>query len=103
GLRKRLELLKNNPELKANLWKIATALQSGLKAEGFNIGKTQSVVTPVILSGTEAEAAQMIIDLRENYGIFCSIVIYPVVPKDVMMLRIIPTSVHTLDDVQYTI
>lgn len=103
GLRKRLELLKKNPELKANLWKIASALQNGLKAEGFNIGRTQSVVTPVILSGTEAEAAQMIIDLRENYGIFCSIVIYPVVPKDIMMLRLIPTAVHSLDDVQYTI
>ena len=103
GLRKRLELLKKNPELKANLWNIASALQNGLKAEGFNIGRTQSVVTPVILSGTEAEAAQMIIDLRENYGIFCSIVIYPVVPKDIMMLRLIPTAVHSLDDVQYTI
>lgn len=103
GLRKRLELLKNNPELKANLWKVAKSLQDGLKEEGFNIGRTQSVVTPVILSGTEAEAAQMIIDLRENFGVFCSIVIYPVVPKDIMMLRIIPTAVHTLDDVQYTI
>lgn len=103
GLMKRLELLKNNPELKANLWKVAKSLQDGLKEEGFNIGRTQSVVTPVILSGTEAEAAQMIIDLRENFGVFCSIVIYPVVPKDIMMLRIIPTAVHTLDDVQYTI
>lgn len=103
GLRKRLELLKKNPELKENLWKIASALQNGLKAEGFNIGRTQSVVTPVILSGTEAEAAQMIIDLRENFGIFCSIVIYPVVPKDIMMLRLIPTAVHSQDDVQYTI
>jgi len=103
GLRKRLELLRTNPELKANLWKVASTLQEGLKKEGFNIGRTQSVVTPVILSGTEAEAAQMIIDLRENYGIFCSIVIYPVVPKDIMMLRIIPTAVHTLDDVAYTI
>lgn len=103
GLRKRLELLKKNPQLKDNLWKIANALQSGLKKEGFNIGRTQSVVTPVILNGTEAEAAQMIIDLRENYGIFCSIVIYPVVPKDIMMLRIIPTAVHTLEDVEYTI
>lgn len=103
GLRKRLELLKTNPELKDNLWKIASALQDGLKKEGFNIGRTQSVVTPVILSGTEAEAAQMIIDLRENYSIFCSIVVYPVVPKDIMMLRIIPTAVHTLDDVKQTI
>lgn len=103
GLRKRLELLKTRPELKANLWKIVHALQDGLKKEGFNIGKTESPVTPVILSGTEAEAAQMIIDLRENYRIFCSIVIYPVVPKDIMMLRIIPTASHTLEDVMKTI
>ena len=103
GLKKRFELLKNNPELKENLWKVATALQKGLVKEGFNIGHTQSVVTPVILNGTEAEAAQMIIDLRENYAIFCSIVIYPVVPKGVMMLRIIPTAVHSLEDVEYTI
>jgi glycine C-acetyltransferase len=103
GLRKRLELLKNRPELKDNLWKIVRALQDGLKAKGFNIGRTQSPVTPVILSGTESEAAQMIIDLRENYSIFCSIVIYPVVPKDIMMLRIIPTAEHTLEDVNMTI
>jgi glycine C-acetyltransferase len=103
GLRKRLELLRTKPELKDNLWKIVNALQSGLKAKGFNIGRTQSPVTPVILSGTESEAAQMIIDLRENYSIFCSIVVYPVVPKDVMMLRIIPTAEHTLEDVAMTI
>jgi glycine C-acetyltransferase len=103
GLRKRLELLRTKPELKDNLWKIVNALQSGLKAKGFNIGRTQSPVTPIILSGTESEAAQMIIDLRENYSIFCSIVVYPVVPKDIMMLRIIPTAVHTLEDVNLTI
>jgi glycine C-acetyltransferase len=103
GLRKRLELLKTRPELKENLWKVVKALQDGLKSKGFNIGRTQSPVTPVILSGTESEAAQMIIDLRENYSIFCSIVIYPVVPKDIMMLRIIPTADHTLDDVNTTI
>ena len=103
GLRKRLELLRTKPELKDNLWKIVNALQTGLKAKGFNIGRTQSPVTPVILSGTESEAAQMIIDLRENYSIFCSIVVYPVVPKDIMMLRIIPTAEHTLDDVAKTI
>jgi glycine C-acetyltransferase len=103
GLRKRLELLKTKPELKANLWKVVKALQEGLKSKGFNIGRTESPVTPVILSGTESEAAQMIIDLRENYSIFCSIVIYPVVPKDIMMLRIIPTADHTLEDVNTTI
>jgi glycine C-acetyltransferase len=103
GLRKRLELLRTKPELKDNLWKVVNALQSGLKAKGFNIGRTTSPVTPVILSGTESEAAQMIIDLRENYSIFCSIVVYPVVPKDIMMLRIIPTAEHTLEDVAMTI
>jgi glycine C-acetyltransferase len=103
GLRKRLELLKNKPELKANLWKVVKALQEGLKSKGFNIGRTESPVTPVILTGTESEAAQMIIDLRENYSIFCSIVIYPVVPKDIMMLRIIPTADHTIEDVNITI
>jgi glycine C-acetyltransferase len=103
GLRKRLELLKKNPEMKDKLWTIATAFQKGLKERGFNIGRTESVVTPVILSGNESEAAQLTIDLRENYGIFCSIVVYPVVPKDILMLRIIPTAVHTLEDVNYTL
>jgi glycine C-acetyltransferase len=103
GPRKRLELLKTKPELKDNLWKVVKALQEGLKSKGFNIGRTQSPVTPVILTGTESEAAQMIIDLRENYSIFCSIVIYPVVPKDIMMLRIIPTADHTIEDVNITI
>ncbi len=103
GLRKRLELLRTKPELKNNLWNVVNALQKGLKEKGFNIGRTESPVTPVILSGSESEAAQMIIDLRENHSIFCSIVIYPVVPKGIMMLRIIPTAAHTLEDVSLTI
>jgi glycine C-acetyltransferase len=103
GLRKRLEILKKHPEMKDNLWKIATAFQNGLRERSFNIGRTESVVTPVILSGNESEAAQLTIDLRENYGIFCSIVVYPVVPKDVLMLRIIPTAAHSLEDVNYTL
>jgi glycine C-acetyltransferase len=103
GGMKRLELLRTQPQLRENLWKIVRALQDGLKSKGFNLGRTQSPVTPVILSGNETEASQMIIDLRENYNIFCSIVIYPVVPKDVMMLRIIPTAVHTMADVAETI
>lgn len=103
GLLKRLELIKTRPELKENLWKITNALQSGLKNAGFNIGKTNSCVTPVFLNGTVAEATNVTFDLRENYGIFCSIVMYPVVPKGVIMLRIIPTAVHTMDDVNYTI
>lgn len=103
GLKKRLELLRTKPELKDNLWKVVKALQNGLREKGFSIGRTESPVTPVILSGNESEAAQMIIDLRENHSIFCSIVVYPVVPKDVMMLRLIPTATHTLKDVELTI
>lgn len=103
GARKRLELLREQPEHKENLWKIANALQNGLKESGFNIGDTNSPVTPVFLQGNLAEATNMTFDLRENYNIFCSIVIYPVVPKDVIMLRLIPTAAHTLEDVSYTI
>lgn len=103
GNLKRLELLRNKPELKENLWKVVNALQSGLKERGFNIGQTNSPVTPVILSGGPTEAAQLTMDLRENFSIFCSIVLYPVVPKDVIMLRLIPTAVHTLEDVDETI
>lgn len=103
GARKRLQLLRTQPELKNKLWEIATALQSGLRNAGFDIGDTNSPVTPVFLKGNLAEATNMTFDLRENYNIFCSIVIYPVVPKDVIMLRLIPTAVHTLEDVQYTI
>lgn len=103
GAIKRLEMLRTRPELQANLWKIANALQKGLTEAGFNIGKTNSAVTPVFLSGGLGEATNLTLDLRENYGIFCSIVVYPVVPRDVIMLRLIPTAVHTLEDVQYTI
>ena len=103
GAMKRLELLKSMPELKENLWKIVIALQSGLKEKGFNLGVTESPVTPVFLEGGVAEATNVITDLRENYKVFCSMVIYPVVPKGVIMLRIIPTAVHSLDDVEYTI
>ncbi|MDG1756440.1 MAG: pyridoxal phosphate-dependent aminotransferase family protein [Bacteroidia bacterium] len=103
GALKRLEMLRSQPEHKANLWKIVDALQGGLKAEGFNIGTTTSCVTPVILKGNVAEATHLTHDLRENYNIFCSIVVYPVVPKDMIMLRLIPTAVHTLEDVQETI
>lgn len=103
GALKRLELLRTRPELKDNLWKITNALQSGLKEAGFDIGKTNSCVTPVYLNGTIPEATNLILDLRENYDIFCSMVVYPVVPKGVIMLRLIPTAVHTLEDVSYTI
>jgi len=103
GALKRLELLRTRPELKDNLWKITRALQDGLKKAGFEIGKTDSPVTPVYLNGTIPEATNLIVDLRENYDIFCSMVVYPVVPKGVIMLRLIPTAVHTIEDVEYTI
>jgi glycine C-acetyltransferase len=103
GALKRLELLRTKPELKEQLWHIVHALQSGLKAKGFNLGNTESPVTPVFLNGTTPEATNLVFDLRENFGVFCSIVVYPVVPKDVIMLRLIPTAVHTLEDVEYTI
>jgi glycine C-acetyltransferase len=103
GALKRLEMLITMPELREQLWIIVRALQSGLRSKGFNLGNTESPVTPVFLSGSVPEATNVVIDLRENYKIFCSIVIYPVVPKDVIMLRIIPTTAHTLEDVNYTI
>jgi glycine C-acetyltransferase len=103
GALKRLELIKKQPELKNNLWKIVNALQTGLRDAGFNLGAAASPVTPVILEGGIPEATQITVDLRENYGIFCSIVTYPVVPKGVILLRLIPTAVHTLEDVNYTI
>lgn len=103
GALKRLELLRTKPEIKGNLWKVVNALQGGLRKEGFNIGTTKSCVTPVILNGTVDEALHLIHDLRENYGIFCSIVVYPVVPKGIIMLRLIPTAAHSLEDVEETI
>ena len=103
GNMKRLELLRTRPELKDKLWTIVNALQSGLKENGFNIGRTQSPVTPVLLSGGWQEAANLIKDLRNNFNLFCSMIVYPVVPKDVIMLRIIPTAAHSLEDVEETI
>jgi len=103
GALKRLELMRNHPELKANLWKITNALQTGLVEAGFNIGETNSPVTPVYMNGSIPEATNLIIDLRENYDIFCSMVVYPVVPKGMIILRLIPTAVHTMEDVKYTI
>jgi glycine C-acetyltransferase len=103
GALKRLEMLRDEPEHKANLWKVVERLQSGLKDAGFNLGKTESPVTPVFLEGNVGEATELTMDLRENYNIFCSIVVYPVIPKDQIMLRIIPTAVHTMEDVDYTI
>ena len=103
GNLKRLELIKNSPKFKDKLWKIVNAIQDGFKSNGFNIGTTQSPVTPIILKGDVFECANMIKDLRSEYNIFCSGVIYPVVPKGIIMLRIIPTAAHTLEDVKETI
>jgi glycine C-acetyltransferase len=103
GLLKRLELIRTQPQLKEKLWQITNALQTGLKDAGFNIGDTNSCVTPVYLKGSIPEATNLIVDLRENYNVFCSMVVYPVIPKGMMILRLIPTAVHTLDDVKYTI
>ena len=103
GLKKRFELLKSKPELREKLWQIAEALQTGLKERGFNLGVTNSMVTPVFLEGDLFEATSLTRDLRENYGIFCSIVIYPVIPKGLILLRLIPTAAHSMDDVQRTL
>ena len=103
GLLKRLELMRTMPELKDKLWEITHALQSGLVAAGFEIGETNTCVTPVYLNGSIPESTNLIYDLRENYNIFCSMVVYPVVPKGMIILRLIPTAVHTLEDVKYTI
>ncbi|MFZ4613101.1 MAG: aminotransferase class I/II-fold pyridoxal phosphate-dependent enzyme, partial [Bacteroidia bacterium] len=103
GALKRLELINTQPQLKDKLWEITNALQSGLKNEGFEIGVTNSPVTPVYMNGSIPEATNLIMDLRENFDIFCSMVVYPVVPKGMIILRLIPTAVHTMDDVNYTI
>ena len=103
GALKRLELMRMQPELKDNLWKITNALQKGLVDAGFEIGETDSCVTPVYMNGSIPESTNLIFDLRENYNIFCSMVVYPVVPKGMIILRLIPTAVHTLEDVNYTI
>ena len=100
---KRLELLRSNPEHKEKLWKIVNELQNGLRSRGYNLGTTTSCVTPVVLNGTDMEAANLIMDLRENYDIFCSMVVYPVVPKGVIMIRLIPTAAHTSEDVERTL
>jgi len=103
GALKRLDMIRTMPELKENLWKIVNALQSGLRARGFDLGTTQSCVTPVYLKGSIPEAMALVKDLRENHGIFCSIVVYPVIPKGLILLRLIPTSMHTLEDVEETL
>lgn len=103
GAMKRLELLKNSPEMREKLWTIVNALREGLRSKGFDMGVAESPVTPVFLKGSLQEATQIVYDLRTNYSIFCNIVIYPVVPRGVILIRLIPTAVHTLEDVKYTV
>ena len=103
GAIKRLQMLKTMPELKDKLWVNVNALQNGLKSRGFNIGDTNTCVTPVYLEGSIPEAMMLVNDLRENYNIFLSIVVYPVVPKGIILLRLIPTAAHTLDDIEETL
>lgn len=103
GNLKRLELLRTQPQLKEKLWENARKLQTGLKSRGFNIGKTDSPVTPIYMSGGVEEATAMVMDLRENYHIFCSIVVYPVIPKGHIIYRLIPTASHTDADIEQTL
>ncbi len=103
GALKRLEMLRTMPELRENLWNIASTLQKGLRERGYEIGSTNSVVTPVYLNGSIPEGTQLVYDLRENHSIFCSIVIPPVIPQGMLILRLIPTAIHTLEDVEATL
>ena len=103
GILKRLDMLRSRPEFKQKLWDNVNKLQSGLKERGFDIGSTQSCVTPVYLKGSVPEAMALVKDLRENYRIFCSIVVYPVIPKGLILLRLIPTSSHNFDDIEETL
>jgi glycine C-acetyltransferase len=103
GAIKRLEIIQAHPEYREKLWTNVRALQKGLKDAGLNLGNTESPVTPVFMKGGVTRSTQLIYDLREHYNVFCSVVIYPVVPKDVVMLRLIPTAAHSLDDVDYTV
>lgn len=103
GALKRMELIEAHPEYQAKLWEITNALQQGFRDRGFELGATLSPVTPVYLKGGIPEACNLVVDLRENFNLFCSVVVYPVIPKGEIILRIIPTAVHTLDDVKYTL
>jgi len=103
GAIRRLEFIQAHPEYREKLWTIATALQTGLRAAGLDLGNTESPVTPVFMKCPLSQVTQMVYDIRENFNVFCSVVIYPVVPKDVVMLRLIPTASHSLEDVEYTI
>ena len=103
GCLKRLELIRKGDDLRARLWKVTRALQNGLRERGFDIGVAEACVTPVFLHGDVPEATNILVDLRENYKIFCSVVVYPVVPRGVIMFRLIPTAMHELEHVEYTL
>lgn len=103
GALKRLEMIRTRSEFRERLWTVVNALQKGLKEAGFDLGRTNSPVTPVYMKGGYAEATNLVYDLRENYGVFCSMVVYPVIPKGEIILRLIPTAMHSLEDVEYTL
>ena len=103
GALKRLDMIRTMPELKDKLWENTNSLQSGLREAGFDLGSTQTCITPVYLRGDVPEAMALVNDLRENYGVFCSIVVYPVIPKGMILLRLIPTTSHTQNDIDETI
>jgi glycine C-acetyltransferase len=103
GAIKRLQLLKDHPKYRANLWNIALALQNGLREKGLNVNKTQSVITVIHFSANVREAANLVMDMRENYNLFCPVVVYPIIPKGDLLLQLVPTAGHTLEDVEYTI
>ena len=100
---KRLEMMRTRPEFREKLWTVVNALQKGLKEAGFDLGRTNSPVTPVYMKGGVSEATHLVYDLRENHGVFCSMVVYPVIPKGEIILRLIPTAMHSLEDVEYTL
>ena len=103
GMLKRMEMVKTMPELRAKLWQNVKKLQEGFKKRGFDLGHTNSPVTPIYMKGDVPEASQMVMDLRENYHIFCSIVVYPVIPKGDIIYRIIPTAAHSDEDIELTL
>jgi glycine C-acetyltransferase len=103
GMLARMQMVKTMPELREKLWYNVNRLQEGLKARGFDIGHTNSPVTPIYMKGDVPQATAMVMDLRENYHIFCSIVVYPVIPKGEIIYRIIPTAAHSDEDVDLTL
>ena len=103
GALKRLDMLRTMPELKEKLWNNVRALQGGLRERGFDLGTTETCITPVYLKGSIPEAMALVKDLRENFGVFCSIVVYPVIPKGMILLRLIPTTSHTMEDIEITL